>query len=237
MPKEAPVSSVVEDYLKTIYKIEVDTGGAATTNALAKNLGVTPASASEMVRKLTEAGYVRHPRYQGVSLTPSGRRVALVVVRRHRLIELYLSEALGMSWDRVHDHAEVLEHAVSEELEELIAEKLGHPVRDPHGDPIPTREGRVPEETSCRLSDLPVGTEGVVVRVSDSDPLMLRHLSGWGVSLGDRVQVLERQPFGGGLTVRFAHQTQAVGDELADAIRVAPRTSVDAAVRGAGATW
>jgi DtxR family Mn-dependent transcriptional regulator len=129
----------------------------------------------------------------------------------------------------VHDHAEVLEHAVSEELEELIAAKLGHPVRDPHGDPIPTRDGRMPEERSSRLSDLPVGVDAVLVRVSDADPQMLRHLSGWGVSLGDRLTVVEREPFGGGLQVRFAGQIRSVGPELADAIRVAPRTQADSA--------
>jgi DtxR family Mn-dependent transcriptional regulator len=220
VPKEAAVSPVVEDYLKAIYKIESDGGSAVSTNALAKSLRVSPASASEMVRKLADAGFVEHARYRGVSLTAAGRRLALGVVRRHRLVELFLSEALGMSWDRVHDHAEVLEHAVSPELEELIAAKLGHPVRDPHGDPIPTRDGRMPEETGCRLSELPPKTEAVLVRVSDDDPEMLRHLSGWGVSLGDRVEVLERQPFGGGLQVRFAEHVRIVGTELADAIRV-----------------
>lgn len=236
-PKQLAVSSVMEDYLKTIYKIECSSGAAVTTNALAESLGVRAASASGMVRKLADAGFVEHARYHGVSLTESGRRLALGVVRRHRLVELYLSEALGMSWDRVHDHAEVLEHAVSDELEELIAEKLGHPVRDPHGDPIPTRDGRIPEEISCRLSELPVGADGVVVRVSDSDPQMLRYLGGWGVSLGDQVEVLERQPFGGGLQVRLADRVHMVGHELADAIWVAPRTAAGAAVEGAGAAW
>jgi DtxR family transcriptional regulator, Mn-dependent transcriptional regulator len=227
VPKEAGVSPVVEDYLKAIYKIQADSESAVSTNALARSLQVSPASASEMVRRLAEAGFVEHTRYRGVSLSASGRLLALGVIRRHRLVELYLSEALGMSWDRVHDHAEVLEHAVSEELEELIAAKLGHPVRDPHGDPIPTRDGRMPEETGCRLSQLPVGAEAVLVRVSDADPQMLRHLSGWGVSLGDRVEVLERQPFGGGLQVRFAERTRMVGDELADAIHVARRAQAD----------
>jgi DtxR family Mn-dependent transcriptional regulator len=182
-----------------------------------------------MVRRLADAGFVEHARYRGVSLTEAGRRIALGVVRRHRLVELYLSEALGMSWDRVHDHAEVLEHAVSEELEELIAAKLGHPERDPHGDPIPTRDGRMPEERSRLLSDLPVGAEAVIVRVSDADPQMLRHLSGWGVSLGDRVEVLERQPFGGGFQVRFTETVRTVGHELAEAIHVTLPTEAGSA--------
>jgi DtxR family Mn-dependent transcriptional regulator len=220
LPKASSVSPVVEDYLKAIYKLESDSGSAVSTNALAKSLKVTPASASDMVRRLADAGHVAHARYHGVTLTESGRRIALGVVRRHRLLELYLSEALGMPWDRVHDHAEVLEHAVSEELEELIAAKLGHPERDPHGDPIPDREGRMPEERTCRLSDLPVGVDAVLVRVSDADPRMLRHLSTLGVALGDRVEVLERQPFGGGLQVRFSGRVHIVGQELAEAISV-----------------
>lgn len=142
------------------------------------------------------------------------------MLRRHRLIELYLAQALGMSWDRVHDQAEMLEHALSAELEELIAVKLGDPVRDPHGDPIPTRDGRVIEQPTRALADLPAGATATLVRVSDADPKMLRYLSGCGVALGDRVQVLQQQPFGGALLVQFADRVQWIGRELADAMRV-----------------
>lgn len=224
------MSSVVEDYLKTIYKVESWDGKAATTNELAARLGVAASSASGMVRKLAEDGWVEHTRYRGVRLTASGRRLALGVLRRHRLLELYLTEALGMPWDRVHEHAELLEHAVTSELEELIADKLGDPARDPHGDPIPTRDGRVVEDPNCRLSDVPVGGHAVLVRVSDSDPQMLRHLSACGVSLGDPVEVLERQPFGGALVVRFAGQALSVGLDLAEAMRVELRTPTAAAL-------
>lgn len=219
-PKEQAVSPAMEDYLKTIYKVESRNGGAVTTNALAARLAVTASSASGMVRKLHEVGFVEHVRYRGVRLTEPGRRRALGVLRRHRLIELYLTEALGMSWDRVHDQAELLEHALTTELEELIAGKLGDPVRDPHGDPIPTRDGRVVEQPTHGLADLPAGVRATLVRVSDSEPEMLRHLTGCGVALGDPVEVLDRQPFGGALLVRFADQVHPIGQELASAMRV-----------------
>src|SRR5207237_8561194 len=141
--------------------------------------------------------------YHGVELTKAGERVALAVVRHHRLLELYLAEALGMPWDRVHAEAEVLEHAISPELSELIAEKLGNPTHDPHGDPIPTAEGVIEESVSIPLSDMAEGQRGVFTRVSDSDPEMLRYLSERGIAPGERLEVVERQPFDGPLTVRF----------------------------------
>jgi Mn-dependent DtxR family transcriptional regulator len=151
LAKGQSVSSTMEDYLKTIYKLESRGTGVVKTNALAERLGVAPSSASEMLRELDEAGLVERVRYRGARLTESGRRRALGVLRRHRVLELFLAEALGMSWDRVHDQAELLEHGLSGELEELIADKLGDPARDPHGDPIPTRNGRVVEEPTRSL--------------------------------------------------------------------------------------
>lgn len=218
--KATVMSSTVEDYVKTIYKIESAGGSAVTTNVLATRLGVVASSASGMVRKLAAAGLVEYERYHGVRLTEPGRRLALRVLRRHRLVELYLAEALGMSWDQVHDPAELLEHALTAEVEELIAQKLGDPARDPHGDPIPTRDGRVVEEPTASLAELALGVGGKLVRVSDSDPEMLRYLTACGVSLGDELEVLERQPFGGGLLVRFAGGVQSIGTELATAMRV-----------------
>ena len=154
------VTSAIEDYAKAIYALEGRAETAVTTNALAARLGVTPASASGMVKRLGELGLVEHRPYRGVSLTEAGRRVALEVIRHHRLLELYLVETLGVPWDRVHDEAEVLEHVLSEELEELIAAKLGHPTHDPHGDPIPTRELEIEEGTSRSLQTLAVGDRG-----------------------------------------------------------------------------
>ncbi len=153
-------------------------------------------------------------------LTEAGRRIALEVIRHHRLLESYLAEVLGMPWDRVHAEAEVLEHVLSDDLEELIAAKLGHPTVDPHGDPIPTPDYDLQEGETYGLDELPIGAAGRFVRVSDSDPEMLRYLAAQGIAIGDELEVVERQPFGGPLFVRFAESTHALGDALTRAMRV-----------------
>ena len=213
-------SEAIEDYAKAIYSLAHQGDGTVATNALAERLGVTPASVSAMVKKLDERGLVRHVRYRGVALTPAGERVALEVMRHHRLLETYLAEHLGVPWDRVHEEAEALEHVLSEYLEGRIAAKLGHPTHDPHGDPIPSASLELPIEETSRLSDLQPGDSGKFVRVSDSDPAMLRYLDERGVSLGDALEVLERQPFDGPLTVRFGDQLHVLGGTLARAMRV-----------------
>ncbi len=213
-------SSAVEDYTKAIYGLQERDGRAVSTTALAERLGVTAASASGMVKRLCELGLVTHRRYHGVLLTDAGRRVALEVIRHHRLLELYLVESLGVPWDRVHQEAEVLEHVLSEELEELIAAKLGDPTHDPHGDPIPSRELTIEEVRTESLQSLEAGARGTFARVSDSDPDMLRYLSDRGIAPGDSLEVVERQPFGGPLFVRFGAEIHPLGGELARAIRV-----------------
>jgi DtxR family Mn-dependent transcriptional regulator len=155
-----------------------------------------------------------------VALTRAGERMALEVLRHHRLLELYLAESLGVPWDRVHDEAEVLEHVISEELEELIAAKLGDPTHDPHGDPIPTRDGRIVEPATRPLQSLQVGDTGTFVRISDSDPEMLRYLSGRGIAPGDRFEVVDKQPFDGPVFARFGDAVHALGGALAGAMRV-----------------
>ena len=178
------LSASVQDYAKAVYALETRGGAAVSTNDLAARLGVTPASVSGMVRKLTEVGIVEHEPYHGVRLTEEGRRVALEVLRHHRLLELFLTQELGMSWDRVHAEAEVLEHVLSEELEELIAARLGHPAVDPHGDPIPTPEFEIDERPTRSLDELPVGAAGHVrsrVRFGPGDaalPGRARHRAG-----------------------------------------------------------
>jgi DtxR family transcriptional regulator, Mn-dependent transcriptional regulator len=221
-PASQPHSSAVEDYAKAIYALETRGGGAVTNNALAERLGVTPGSASGMVRKLDELGLVSHVPYKGVVLTDSGRKVALEVLRHHRLLELYLAESLGLPWDRVHAEAEVLEHHISEELEELIAAKLGNPTHDPHGDPIPTRELEIVEGDSEKLSILEPGQRGRFTRISDQDPEMLRYLSDRGISPGDRFEVVDKQPFDGPLFVCFGDDeaVHVLGGSLAAAMRV-----------------
>jgi DtxR family Mn-dependent transcriptional regulator len=210
----------IEDYSKAIYALEERTAQPVSTNALAERMGVTPASASGMAKRLCELGLVTHVRYRGVTLTEAGRRVALEVIRHHRLLELYLVETLGVPWDRVHQEADVLEHVLSEELEEAIAAKLGDPTHDPHGDPIPTRDLTIDEMRTEPLDALSAGARGRLVRVSDSDPEMLRYLSERGIAPGDDLEVLERQPFGGPLFVRFGAQVHALGGALALAMRV-----------------
>jgi DtxR family transcriptional regulator, Mn-dependent transcriptional regulator len=211
----------MQDYAKAVYALETRGGEAVSTNDLAARLGVTAASVSGMVRKLTEVGIVEHEPYHGVRLTGDGRRVALEVLRHHRLLELFLAQELGMSWDRVHAEAEVLEHVLSEELEELIAARLGDPAVDPHGDPIPTPEFELDERPTCSLDELPVGVGGRFVRVSDSNSEMLRYLAEHGITLGARLEVVDRQPFGGPVFVRLGEREQPIGGELARAMRVA----------------
>jgi DtxR family transcriptional regulator, Mn-dependent transcriptional regulator len=214
------ISSAIEDYAKAIYALQRRAGEAVTTNALAERLGVTPGSASGMVKRLAELGLVEHEPYRGVLLTSDGRRVALEVIRHHRLLELYLVRSLGVPWDRVHEEAEVLEHVLSEELEELIAAKLGDPTHDPHGDPIPTRELTIEELPTQSLESLQAGASGTFVRVSDSDPEMLRFLADRGIAPGDQFEVLDKQPFGGPLFVRFSDNVHVLGGMLATAMRV-----------------
>ncbi len=218
--KELIRTPAVEDYAKAIFSLERRSEQSVSTNALAERLGITPGSVSAMLKRLGELGVISHVPYRGVRLTEDGRRIALEVIRHHRLLESYLAEALGMPWDRVHAEAEVLEHVISEDLEALIAAKLGHPTVDPHGDPIPTAELELEEPLTDRMESLQPGDEGLFVRVSDSDPEMLRYLAERGIAPGERFLVRERQPFGGPLFVLFGEREHAIGGELAGAMRV-----------------
>jgi DtxR family Mn-dependent transcriptional regulator len=218
--KEIPRTPAVEDYAKAIFSLQARSSEPVSTNALAERLGITPGSVSAMLKRLGELGLISHVPYRGVRLTDDGRRIALEVIRHHRLLESYLADALGMPWDRVHDEAEVLEHVISEDLEELIAAKLGHPTVDPHGDPIPSVDLELDEPKTDRLESLQPGDCGLFVRVSDSDPEMLRYLAERGISPGDRFTVRDRQPFGGPLFVVFGEREHAIGGELAGAMRV-----------------
>src|ERR1700722_13591 len=168
--KEILRTQAVEDYTKAIYSLESRRDEPVSTKTLAERLEITPGSVSAMLRRLEELGLITHVPYRGVRLTEAGRRIALEVIRHHRLLESYLAEVLGMPWDRVHAEAEVLEHVLSDDLEELIADKLGHPTVDPHGDPIPTVEFELHEGETCGLVELPIGAEARFVRVSDSGP-------------------------------------------------------------------
>ncbi len=219
MPQSPDLTVAVQDYAKAIYTLE-SRHGSASTSELAALLQLRPGSVSGMLRKLSALGLVEHERYRGVRLTERGRGVALEVIRHHRLLELFLVESLGMTWDEVHAEAEVLEHALSDELEELIASKLGHPTVDPHGDPIPSRELELAETSAPPLADLEPGETATFVRISDSDPEMLRFLGDRGIVPGTRLELVERQPFDGPLFVRVGRKVHPLGSVLARAMRV-----------------
>lgn len=223
-PEPARYSAAVEDYLKMIYAFEEREDGEITTTRLAERLGVSASSVSGMVRKLCRLDLLQHPKYGNITFTDSGRRVALGVVRRHRLIELYLVNELGYGWDEVHDEAEVLEHAVSDRMLARIAERLGDPRVDPHGDPIPTSDGRLEPWNARRLSHVPPGTRGEFVRVDDVDPSMLRYLTSEGIRLGARLQLVEREPYGGSYLVRvdepIGGEPRQLGPALVEAMWV-----------------
>jgi DtxR family Mn-dependent transcriptional regulator len=215
-------SSAIEDYAKAIYALSRRKAGGVSTTALAARLEVTPASVSAMIKKLDQRGLVTHAPYRGVQLTEAGERIALEVLRHHRLLELYLAEQLDVPWDRVHDEAEALEHVLSEDLEARIAAKLGHPTHDPHGDPIPSAELAIDEGDTMSVDALPVGGYGRFVRVSDSEPDMLRWLTRHGIELGAVVQLVERQPFNGPVTLRVGDTEHVLGGRLTRAMRIEP---------------
>jgi DtxR family transcriptional regulator, Mn-dependent transcriptional regulator len=216
----AATSEAVEDYAKAIYALGRRQEGAVSTSALAERLGVSPGSVTAMLKRMGEMGLAEHEPYHGVRLTAPGERVALEVIRHHRLLESYLSEALGMPWDRVHDEAEVLEHYISEELEERLATALGDPSHDPHGDPIPDRELAVEPAAGVPLAKLEEGSTGTFTRVSDSNPEMLRYLAERGILPGAVLRVRQRQPFGGPLTVEVGGAAHVIGGELAERMLV-----------------
>jgi DtxR family transcriptional regulator, Mn-dependent transcriptional regulator len=219
--KPAAPSEAIEDYAKAIYALSRRSGGPVGTSDLAARLGVAPATATAMLKRLDRLGLVDHEPYHGVNLTPAGEKIALEVIRHHRLLESYLSEALGMPWDRVHEEAEVLEHYISEELEGLIARKLGEPSHDPHGDPIPGPDLELPDEEEGRpLEALREGETATFSRVSDSDSRMLRYLAERGIRPGARLLVTGRQPFGGPVYVEVDGEEHALGGELVHRMRV-----------------
>ncbi|MDQ2666390.1 MAG: metal-dependent transcriptional regulator [Gemmatimonadota bacterium] len=217
------LSGPVEDYLKAIYDLE-RVGEPATTNDIAVRLSISPASVSGMVRRLADQKLITHEPYRGVRLTSDGRRAALRTLRRHRILECYLTEVLGYPWDRVHEEAERLEHAASEELIERMAAALGDPVLDPHGAPIPTRDGRVEEDSLRALADVAPGERLRVRRVQDEDASRLRYLAELGIRPGAQVRILDKAPFEGPITVWVGDSaggsTRAIGVALAEQVFV-----------------
>jgi DtxR family Mn-dependent transcriptional regulator len=221
-------SSSIEDYVKVIYSFTEWQDKPITSTQLAQRLGVANSSVSEMVRKLKDQGLVHHQPYSAITLTADGVRLALSMVRRHRLIETFLVRELGYLWDEVHDEAELLEHAVSDTFIDRMATKLGNPVRDPHGDPIPASDGSVLVPAAHRMSELDDGHTGRITRISDENPELLRYLSAEQIGLDADVEVVGRRPFGGALVVRIgsgsAQQEFDIAEEVASALWVHSET-------------
>jgi DtxR family Mn-dependent transcriptional regulator len=203
--------------LKAIYHLSSQ-GGFAATSDIAAHLAVSPPSVSGMIKRLSETGLIEHVPYRGVQLTAQGRRAALKMIRRHRVLEVYLTQQLGYDWDSVHDEAERLEHAVSDELIERMARALGDPHYDPHGAPIPSPAGEIEEADLVTLADAAVGSILELRQVDDSDPARLRYLAELGLTPGTRLTVLGRQPFNGPTTVRLGSGERVVGRELASIV-------------------
>jgi len=217
--KDDVITHAMEDYLKAIYNLQTQQD-KVTTQAIAEWLNIQSPSVTNMVKRLADLNLLEHTPYRGVILTASGERAALEVVRHHRLLELYLADALGYSWDEVHAEAERLEHSISEEFEARIDRALGYPTIDPHGDPIPSAEGDIQPLTHLLLSDIESGESATVERVGDRDPDKLRYLGSLGLYPHADVKVLERFPFGGPLRVSVSDEEHIIGRELADAVHV-----------------
>ena len=213
------LSEAIQDYLKEIYKL-LAAGERATTTAIARRMGVAPSSATAMLKKLAALGLAEHAPYRGVTLTEAGNQIALEVIRHHRLLEQYLAETLGLSIDAVHEEADRLEHALSEELEARIDEQLGFPTHDPHGHPIPDAGLQVERSQLRSLDALAPGEEATVKRVPDGDASLLRYLADLALVPGGRVKVERGEPFGGPLTIAVGGSEHTISRELAAQIGV-----------------
>ncbi len=215
-PTDPPLTRSVEDYLKTIYHLSSQ-GGFAATSDIAAMLEVAPPSVSGMVKRLSETGLIEHVPYRGVQLTAQGRRAALTMIRRHRVLELYLTQRLGYDWGGVHAEAERLEHAVSDDLIERMASALGYPRYDPHGDPIPTAAGEIEEAELVALADARLGSKLELRQVGTQDAARLRYFAEQGLTPGVLLTVAERQPFNGPTTIALvpSGDPRVVGRELA----------------------
>lgn len=213
------VGAAVQDYLKVIYKLK-HSEQRCTPSLVAERLGVSNAAVTKMLKRLQELNLAEYPRNQEIELTPAGQKIALEMIRHHRLLELYLMEALGYTWDQVDGEAEKLEHVISEEFEDRIDAFLGYPTRDPHGDPIPTKEGHLENVRHATLTSLMPGETAVVERVTDGDPAMLRYMGDLGLYPDTAIEMVAKEPFGGPLRVRVSGSEYAVGRELADNVFV-----------------
>ena len=216
-----PLTQSIQDYLKHIFELS-EGGTLASTNDLAERLGVKPASVTGMVQKLasTEPPLVDYKKHQGVTLTDEGKRAALEMLRHHRLLESWLVQSLGYTWDEVHEEACRLEHVISEDFEARMDAALGHPTRDPHGDPIPDAELVMPSDDALPLSSLRPTQEAVIRRVNDENPDLLRHLTDLGLVPGVQLEVTAHSPFDNNLTIKVGGKTSVLGLSITSKILV-----------------
>jgi DtxR family transcriptional regulator, Mn-dependent transcriptional regulator len=213
------LSTAIGDYLKAVWLLAGGGRAPVATSAIAEHLGVSPASVSGMVVRLQDGGWLTHERYRGVQLTAAGERQALRLVRRHRLIETFLIEYLGYTWDEVHDEAEAIEHAISDRFTERLAARLGHPTHDPHGDPIPTARGGLPATPNTRLADVEAGETLVVARLRTQEPEALAELDRMGIRPGQDVRVVANDGAGRGVRVTIDGGDRSLRDDLAQVVR------------------
>ncbi len=218
MPNDSMLSANTQDYIKVIYKLQEQ--GNATTNEIAKVMNVSSASVTNMCKKLAELRLAEHESYRGVKLTPAGMNIALEIIRHHRLLELYLTQALGYSWDRVHEEAERLEHHISEEFEDKVDALLGSPQYDPHGDPIPARDGSLPFLHRLPLYGCAVDTDLTIRRVNSESPDFLRYVEKLGLKPGTVVRIVTQEPFDGPITLQVGETSCSIGSETAHNIFV-----------------
>ncbi|MEQ8523727.1 metal-dependent transcriptional regulator [Gracilimonas sp.] len=212
------LSQSVEDYLKAIYVLQSE-GEATTTTNIANALDVSSASVTNMLKRLAKMNLLEYESYKGAKLTSAGNKIALEILRHHRLLELYLKEVMGYSWDEVHDEAEKLEHHISEQFEDRIAELLNHPTHDPHGDPIPSKDGVMPTMAQLSISDAKENTAYIIGRVKDQDPELLRYLEKIGVLPGSKIEVMEKAPFSGPVKIRLEGKVeQMLGQAVASEV-------------------
>jgi len=218
---EQTLTISIQDYLKSIYEL-TENGETASTNALARKLKISAPSVTGMIQKLASAkpALVAYQKHQGATLTKEGRKAALEVIRHHRLLEAWLVQTLGYSWDEVHDEAERLEHVISEDFESRIAAAMGHPLRDPHGELIPTPDLTMPEDDSTPLSALRPNQSGIIKTVKAADTALLRYFESLGLLPGIRVEVREYSPFDHNLTIRVRHKTVVLGLNVTNKIFV-----------------
>lgn len=212
-----------ENYLKAIFNLSLQDKSAITTNAIAEAMRTKAASVTDMLKKLAQKKLINYRKYQGVTLTVQGKKIAIGVIRKHRLWEYFLAEKLRFGWDEVHEIAEQLEHISSPELTDKLDQFLGHPKFDPHGDPIPDRNGNISHQQSCRLSDLPVNGQGTMVGVNDHSPSFLKYLAQTGIRLGDLIRITDLIEYDKSLRIKVNTRPHQISKQIADNILVSTR--------------